>query len=267
MSMSNQSSRIGFIGTKEISDGIKATGHIEWGFDPVAGFNWVGIQNRLGYIRFDVHGHQFTFGQQDGAWKKVVDWTDMYEVYGADSHNTSETYGTGKAPAIQYSTSFGILDLTANAQVKNNDNEWSSGAALVLNLMEDALNLGFTAQYVSEVMGSENDPLMLAAGFNWISEFGLSAALTASYQMETLMGDGFGFESFLGYTFGDIGHELYLGNNYQTMESVSTVNYFDFGGRLKLLPGSSLYAFAEAKYDLDADENAMDFFVGARYSF
>jgi predicted porin len=268
--ISNQASRVAFEGSKVITDGVKASARFEWGFDPVSGVTATDLDlyNRIGYVRFDVKGHQITVGQQNAAWKKVVDWTDMYEVYGASSHNSSEIYGTGRAPAVQYNTKFGNIDFTANAQVKNAWSQWSAGAALVAKLMEDSLSVGATAQYVSDldVGPGTDDPFLMAAGLNWMSDFGLTAALTASYHIKTMNGDGFGFESYLSYLLGDSGHDIYIGNNYMSLDT-KDVNYIDIGGRLRLLPGSSLFVFVEGKIDLDDFDNASALWLGTRYSF
>ncbi|MDC7235165.1 MAG: hypothetical protein PQJ58_18165 [Spirochaetales bacterium] len=269
----DQGSRITIEGTRTIADGIFAFATYELGFDPLS--PGTGFGQRLGYLGVDINGHVISAGQQWSLWDDLAGLADFTEVTGGIAIRNDRTVGGSRSKGMSYRGDFDVVEVATQIQYENGDNDWSAGATVGTSL--GALNLLAGVQYASVEAGKldsdgmhvgfENATLVgLAAEYKVLDNLTLAAAgAFEMYDSQYRVSQETGVK----VTLDANGSSLFAGNNfaYDLEQGEIDTNFITVGGTYNILPGSSFYMFAEAKFDVEDVKEDSEFWVGARYSF
>lgn len=210
----NGTSRINFKIDRNIKQGWKALGLVEWGVNPVGSSDIIynnrfeSIQdeflyNRLGYagLSHDKYG-QITIGKQWGAWYDVVYGTNNSFVWdgnaaGVYTYNKDDgaVNGTGRGDKlIQYHNSYNDLSFTLQAQLKNSEFYTCDVSDITEQECETLWNAGDTAAqqvefnytFGASVTYTLTDMITLTAGVNR-GEFDLTYGDGTTQNVEDLI--------------------------------------------------------------------------------
>ncbi|MCK8122444.1 porin [Pseudoalteromonas sp. 2CM32C] len=210
----NGTSRINFKIDRNLKQGWKALGLVEWGVNPVGSSDIIynnrfeSIQdeflyNRLGYagLSHDKYG-QITIGKQWGAWYDVVYGTNNSFVWdgnaaGVYTYNKDDgaVNGTGRGDKlIQYRSSYNDLSFTLQAQLKNSEFYTCDVSDITEQECETLWNAGDTAAqqvefnytFGASVTYTPTDMLTLTVGINR-GEFDLTYGDGTTQNVEDLI--------------------------------------------------------------------------------
>jgi predicted porin len=248
----NNASRLGFKGTEELENGLKAVAHYELGVNADVGVFATGKEtNRLSYVGLEGgFGGVYLGSQWSPFYLLVGSTTDQFNAVGLSHGHTSFR----KADAIGYNGTFGAVNVKAMIQSKGTDDTFADVLQIGAKFTAGPVKIGVAYE---DDKSSDGDGDRLGLGVTYeAGELTLAGELTNTAGDRAALGadDTKGVELFAGYGLGN-GNSIGISFGQTDNGGDSTPNSIALGYQNKMSKKTRIWV--EGQLD-NADADGVD---------